>query len=45
MDDDHDLIYRSSRFDCTREQLADVVKSTGDFVVFRNREKYMTGAE
>jgi hypothetical protein len=32
VDDDHDLIYWSSRFDCTREQLRDAVKSAGDSV-------------
>jgi len=32
VDDEHDLIYWCSRFDCTREQLRAVVNSAGDSV-------------
>jgi len=32
VDDDHDAIYWSSRFDCTRDQLRDAVKVAGPSV-------------
>ena len=32
VDDDHDAIYWSSRFDCTRDQLREAVKSAGKSV-------------
>ena len=33
VDDDHDAIYWSSRFDCTRDQLRDAVKVAGSSVL------------
>jgi len=33
VDDDHDAIYWSSRFDCTRDQLRDAVKVAGPSVL------------
>jgi len=37
-DDDHDLIYWSSHFDCTREQLRRAVEKAGNTVEAVERE-------
>jgi hypothetical protein len=37
-DDDHDLIYWSSRFDCTREQLRSAIEKVGNSVTAVEKE-------
>jgi len=36
--DDHDIIYWSSRFDCTREQLRSAIERVGDSVTAVEKE-------